>query len=202
MSDVDPIDDRWPQAGDRLLVAGRDAWLAESGDERSFRLLRGYKRAGDILVDQALSDRSDRDSLVFPALFNYRHFVEIALKSVIETHGPAAGVSLDKANHGLLQLWPKFIAIAEHFGESETEASVAAVASCVKEFAEIDASSTTFRYARSLNGTTPKLPLDGIDLHQLRDVMNGIENFFECAELSFTEKGERAAEAGYYAWLE
>ena len=74
----DDINDRWHRGpGDRLLSPGRDAWLAGSGDERNYRLLRGDKRASDILVEQALNDVSDRDSLVFPVLFNYRHFIEI-----------------------------------------------------------------------------------------------------------------------------
>jgi hypothetical protein len=41
------------------------------------------------------------------------------------------------------------------------------------------------------------LPRDGLDLVRLHDVMNGIENFFECAELEFTHQSEMAAEAAY-----
>ena len=51
--------ERWPKPQDRLLTPGRDTYLAKDAPERSYRLLRGYKRAGDILIQQALSDRVD-----------------------------------------------------------------------------------------------------------------------------------------------
>ena len=53
------ITERWPKAGDRLLWPGRDTFLAEEANERNYRLLRGYKRAGDILIQNALADRAD-----------------------------------------------------------------------------------------------------------------------------------------------
>jgi hypothetical protein len=87
---------RWPEAGDQLLSPGRDSFLAQGPAERSYRLLQGYKRAGDILIQTALAERYDRDNLVFPALFNYRHYIELALKAIIEEHGEFAGISLGK----------------------------------------------------------------------------------------------------------
>jgi len=48
---------------------------AGAADERKYRLLQGYKRAGDILIQNALADLYDRDSLIFPAIFNYRHLL-------------------------------------------------------------------------------------------------------------------------------
>ena len=55
------VTERWPETGDRLLSPGRDTFLAEGHAERNYRLLRGYKRAGDILIQAALAERSDRD---------------------------------------------------------------------------------------------------------------------------------------------
>ena len=69
-----------------------------------------------------------------------------------------------------------------------------AVGECINEFAAVDASSTVFRYARDVRGDTPVLPSDGLDLVRLHDVMNGIENFFECADLDFTHKQDMANE--------
>ncbi|MEA2824852.1 MAG: hypothetical protein QOF03_1334, partial [Alphaproteobacteria bacterium] len=36
----DRFTERWPQVGDRLLVPGRDSFLAEDADERNYRMLR------------------------------------------------------------------------------------------------------------------------------------------------------------------
>ena len=63
--------ERWPEAGDRLFVSGWDSFLAEGADERKYRLLQGYKRADDVLIQHALADVSERDNLIWPAVFGY-----------------------------------------------------------------------------------------------------------------------------------
>lgn len=181
--------ERWPEAGDRLFSAGLDSFLAVGAAERNFRLLRGYKRAGDILIQAALSERYDRDSLVFPALFNYRHYIELALKAIIEDHGAFAGVSLGlKKTHKLPKLWQLFVEIAAAFGHDCSDAAAMAVVGCINELVTVDASSTAFRYAS--NNGVPATLANGIDLVSLHDVMNGIENFFECADMDFTHKAD------------
>ena len=66
----DSINDRWPKLGDRLFVVGRDAMLAQDAPERTYRLTRGYKCAGDVLIQTALEDAVQRHNLVFPILFH------------------------------------------------------------------------------------------------------------------------------------
>jgi hypothetical protein len=184
---------RLPEAGDRLLSSGRGAFLAQGHAERNYRLLRGYKRAGDILIQKALVDRPDRDNLVFPALFNYRHYIELALKGIVEKHGAFAGVSTKSKDHKLFDLWQLFVKIATAFGNDCSDIATVALGECINEIDDVDASSTVFRYARKLSGDTPDLPKNGLDLVRLHDVMNGIENFFECADLDFTYKADCAA---------
>jgi hypothetical protein len=188
------VTERWPEAGDRLLWPGRDTFLAEEADERNYRLLRGYKRAGDILIQSALADRSDCRNLIFPALFNYRHYIELALKAIVNDHGEVAGVSLGQKNHKLPELWQLFRAVAAAFGRDCSTDAAIAVGACINEFSAIDASSTAFRYARDVRGNILPLPSDGLNLVQLHDVMNGIENFLECSDLDFTHKHKVANE--------
>jgi len=195
-SDVfDRFSERWPKAGDRLLSSGRDAFLASDAGEKNYRLVRGYKRAGDILIEHALADRYDRDNLIFPALFSYRHYIELVLKAIIENHGNFAHVSLKKKNHQLSELWTLFTKISTAFGHDCSTEDVAAVGVCVEELAKIDGNAQVFRYATDKKGNTTLLSHDWIDLVWLRVVMNGIENFFECAELDFTHKEGLAAES-------
>ena len=164
---------------------------------RNYRLLQGYKRAGDILIQPALADPYDRNNLIFPAIFNYRHYIELALKGIIEEHGCFAGVSLGSKNHKLPELWQLFVKIAAAFDyDCSNDPMALAVSACVDEFAAVDARSTAFRYACNLDGKTPNLP-EGLDLVRLHDVMNRIENFFECVDLDFTHKAELASET----WL-
>ncbi|MGD0867239.1 MAG: hypothetical protein ABSA49_16980 [Rhizomicrobium sp.] len=181
--------ERWPQAGDQLFRPGRDSFLAKHKAERNYRIRRGYKQAGDILIYSALTDRCVRDSVIFPAIFNYRHYIEIALKTIIEDHGEFAGVAIGSRNHKLPELWQLFLGIATAFGNDCSDTATIAVGKCIDEFNVVDDRSTAFRYSDDLRGGTPPLPED-LDLLGLRDAMTGIENFFECADLDFTSKKE------------
>lgn len=187
--------ERLPKADDRLFSPGHDSFFADATAERNYRMLQGYKRAGDVLIQNALADPYDRHSLIFPALFNYRHYIELALKAIVEEHGAFAGISLGSKNHKLSELWGLFVKIATAFGHDGSNELVVAVGACIGEFADVDTNSTVFRYPSNLDGSTTPLPRHGIGLMRVHDVMNGIENFLEGADLDFTHKAESAAEA-------
>jgi hypothetical protein len=162
------LTDRRPRADDLPFVPGHGSYLPGNPAERNFRLLRGYKRAGDLLIQAALAGQHDQNSLVFPAIFSYRHYIELALKALVEDHGSYAAVLLGPKNHKLTDLWKLFVKIATAFGYDCSDAS-------------------------DLRGSTPALPNYEIDLLSLHDVMNGMENFFECVDLDFTQTAELAA---------
>ena len=73
---------RWPRQGDRAFVTSanpsENANIDESGQSRLVLVTDGYKTAGDLMVEAAGQDRLTRDTLVFPIIFNYRHFLEIS----------------------------------------------------------------------------------------------------------------------------
>jgi hypothetical protein len=201
----DRLSERYPTTGDLLLSPGRDAFLAAEGEanrnaaaERRYRLLRGYKRAGDILIQNALTEREDRDNVIFPALFNYRHYVELALKAAVEEHGALVDVSLgEKPNHKLPDLWDLFVKIVKAFGDDCSAPEFTVVKTCIDQLEIVDASSTAFRYAQKRNGVPYALPPGlegGVDLVRLHDVMNGIENFFECVDTELTYRTDIRAE--------
>jgi len=68
----DNMDDTWTHG---ILFAG----LSEIGD--MFYLANSYKLAGDILIDAALKSQQAWD-LFFPAVYNYRHAIELYLKAL------------------------------------------------------------------------------------------------------------------------
>jgi hypothetical protein len=126
-------------------------------------------------------------------LFSYRHYIELALKATILQHGPFAEVTLDKKNHNLKELWGKFLQVAVKFHCSPTDEAAVAVGACIAEIGTIDGNAVAFRYATDKRGALPALP-GGLDLANLHDVMNGIENFFECADLDFQHKTDAVNE--------
>ena len=65
----------------------------------------GYKTAADLMVAAAGQDRLTRDTLVFPIIFNYRHFLEISLKYLLATYGPNVDIESNWRSHDLATLW-------------------------------------------------------------------------------------------------
>lgn len=80
------------------------AYFGWQNETQAFIGIReGYKNAADILVDYILKENSekDREQIIFPILFNYRHSIETLLKSI---YYRATG-KLCKGGHDLLRLW-------------------------------------------------------------------------------------------------
>jgi hypothetical protein len=173
---------RWPNVGDQLFKPSNvwmgDAMLAGHASTRLALMTAGYKHAGDALVERALELRAERDFLVYPIIFCYRHYLELALKSMLATYGPNVSVKPDWACHRLDVLWPKFVDMLCRYGVDSTDEAGAAVGRCIGEFAKIDANSFTFRYPVTTKGAPIPVGLDRLDLEALRDTVNGIDNYF------------------------
>ena len=94
--DLLKVEIRWPKKGDKPFVAAvtpfDNANIADDGFARLVFMMDGYRKAADLMVAESASDRSTRDILVFPIIFNYRQFLELALKHQLSTYGPAVGI--------------------------------------------------------------------------------------------------------------
>jgi hypothetical protein len=188
-SPFDRVNERWPTKGDRIFSPGGDARPANSIGERNYRLGKGYKLAGDVLVQNFLGEPRDHDNLIYPILYCYRHYIEVTLKEVVEDHGQWVGITLSKKDHNLPELWKLFLQIAVAYHNDPSDDAAVAVSGCINEFAQVDPGSFAFRYARDKKrGGLIPLGFGTIDLVNVLDVMNGIQNFFECADLDFTHK--------------
>lgn len=186
-SDLLHVDYRWPQKGDRLLKPGND-WDTSAGFEahqlaRDAFIWDGYMMAGAALIDETERRPSDRDLLIYPILFNYRHGLEAAMKWTIEQYGFFANITLkpDDRSHDLWGLWrlcKEIFAAARETGWEE-DAAVQAVEQVVKDFQQIDKNGTAFRYSKNKNGVIITLPADRIDLGNVQWVMESVDHFFQ-----------------------
>ena len=175
---------RWPKKRDlplrkasRAETAGR---LAGDRLTRTVFIMEGFMHAGAVLADMALSDHIQRNELIYPMLYCYRHAVETGLKWLITQYGPPFGVTPQNINdtHDLMTLWQHFRQIKDACGVEPNDEALTAVEKAVKQFHDWDKGGVTFRYATTSKGAVAKFQYANIDIENLKDVMSGIANFF------------------------
>jgi hypothetical protein len=197
MPEAEDFETRWPKDDDRLFVESAwayDAPVVHDPGERFYRMPMGYKRAGDILIDQAAADVVDRRNIIYAALFCYRQSIEIFLKRLIEEFGNGRVYS-PMNTHELSRLWERFMCIVNERAMSES-LGLSAVQKLVAEMHEADQKSDGFRFPTGRDGSPFVFGDRGIDLDNVREVMQGLENFFDCVYLDFSHQDERASEDG------
>lgn len=186
---------RWPRKGDRLLrgFVNREEGVEFANDDflRHALLWDGYFHAAEALVDAAFADPVQRNALVYPILFNYRHATELAMKWIIARYGRFVPVDEDTQHHDLLKLWRVCRAIIIDGGSGDDDA-LGVIDSVVKDFHDLDSTAAGFRYAVNKDGSVLKLR-DGIfDLANIRDVMKSVSHFFDGVD-GFLDAGASAA---------
>lgn len=140
--------------------------------------------AGATLIDEAQRRPQDRDLLLYPILFNYRHGFEAAMKWTIEMYGTSANIALgpDDMNHNLGDLWKKCRKLLLAAPTPDDDEPLRAVEQIVKDFHDLDKSALALRYSRTKSGKTILLPDSPIDLENVRQVMEAVNNFFQGAD--------------------
>ncbi len=107
----------------------------------------GYKNAADYLVDYS-AERHEMDSLVYPIMFLYRHYLEIQLKDILRMlylhHGKTCSTPTD---HKLFELWCEVRPLMEEvYGDFEDIERNNYIEARVKEVVQVDVGSYAFRY--------------------------------------------------------
>src|SRR5438094_5882579 len=140
----------WPRRGD-ILFDHADDWYYNACLNRQYDNWElyaiGYKTAADILVQYVIDTRSERDTLVFPIVFNYRQYLELRCKEIIRvgrmlSNEPAEFPQM----HDLRKLW---IVCRETIANSEPSASETdfqAIDEAIAQFCAVDPKSEAFRY--------------------------------------------------------
>ena len=174
---------RWPMQGDKAFVACanplENANIDEDGHSRLALMTDGYKTAGDLMVKAAGHDKLARDTLVFPIIFNYRHYLEISLKYLLATYGPTVGVEPNWHSHNLATLWGSVLEMLDMYGTTDPDEADPIVGGIILEFAKIDPASYAYRYPVDKQGKL--LPVAQSDLHlpTLADVMNAVSGYLD-----------------------
>jgi len=175
-------DMRWPRKGDMPFKRSddqyRNASIDHHGHDRLVMMMKGYKRAADLMVEKSTETNYDRDCLVFPIIFNYRQFIELSLKYLISTYGPSVGIDANWNSHNIDFLWSKFLKVIEGYGVEDPDQTNPIVGNIVAEFAKVDPKSFSYRYPVDTHGNLIPIAHDELDLGALADVMEGVDGYF------------------------
>lgn len=176
----------WPQRGMRAFVETRPfggAWIARRADERMYRMIKGFREAGDLLISECKAEPERAQNLVYPALFAYRQAVELGLKSILIEFATMSGRKPIFRTHDLVELWARCRRVIGGFesqlGVQDLETIETAEAQ-IAEFDAVDSGSDAFRFVHDTQGKLIKLRLSEIDIDNLRRAMGGLLEFLEC----------------------
>ncbi|MDB5710628.1 MAG: hypothetical protein JWL96_2698 [Sphingomonas bacterium] len=131
--------------------------------------------ASRLLLEQMLTRGSNSQSLIFPAMFNFRHGIEVALKWHIRYAG---GTIPQHAGHDLEILIEAFGRTAEGLDENVTYIS-GYMLDLVSELATLDPRSIAFRYPTEIDGS--EIPISNLswDLRRLLFTVDYLSILFD-----------------------
>lgn len=174
---------RWPTKGDKPFAEAADplknALIADDDRTRLVLMTDGYKQAGDLMVRHTLENPGSRDLLVFPIIFNYRHFLELSLKYQLATFGSAVSIEPNWHDHDLEVLAVSFFDMLDRYGTPDPDEADPAVREIILQFAKIDPRSYSHRYPVDRKGNPLPVEQAALDLANLADVMEGVAGYFD-----------------------
>jgi hypothetical protein len=145
------------------------------GGWRECRIWEGYFDASLILIRKALEEEPRGHNLIFPALFNLRHALEVALKWHI---GHAGGVVPKHVGHNLDILISALRQTAYDLDDETTYISDSML-NCISELSLIDPRSVTFRYSTEANGSPIRISPQRWDLLRLYFMVDTLSLWFD-----------------------
>jgi hypothetical protein len=188
---MDEIEYKLPKNGDQLFKSGEDWWHAacighfdQGWDAYAF----GYKMAGDLIVKHM--EYIEKNYLVFPIVFLYRHYIELRLKEIIKN-----GYSLLNSDnqihytkeHNIDSLWNETINIIRKALQNQAKHYVDALDKLIKEFSKVDPSSYCARYPVDTKGIPFKYDISYINLRNLSKVIEGMANLLDEVSIGISE---------------
>jgi hypothetical protein len=183
-----------------------DDWTASrlesDPDAGDYRRRQGFGRAAVLLLETAAAQEiwNDRDPLLLPALYSFRHYVELELKE-LGRDAVAFGARPPKATHTLGQLWP---AVRDGFARCfpGDDDAIPLVERAIAVLCALDPLSDGLRYATRRDGT-PSIPQDVyLDPAALLGLVREVILVFEAAESAFRHQidVEREMAEAFRGW--
>jgi len=177
----------WPEPGHVFFDHARtrpDAYTWMSGPTMS-EYAHTYWESAEVIIDLACDAPGLLNVHAIPAVFLFRHFVELSLKDLILTALPLNDepATLDEG-HKLGVLWKKLRALIESADLAGGDDELDVVEQMIQELETVDPGSTSFRYpverADKSGRNKPSLTeeFEYFDMRVFRDQATRLANFF------------------------
>jgi hypothetical protein len=178
----------WPKSTDQMFVAGEgedgrrnNAQLMHDWGDRWSTYATGYKKAADLIVDQVRNGIGYQDFLLYPVMFLYRQYLELAIKNLIFMCWRLLEIVPDDdlGAHDIKRYWSKCDALLQQISPGDSVKALRDVGRLIDEFSQHDPISMAFRYpvSRPDKATKERKPtLQGLDVVNLRNVQEVIAN--------------------------
>lgn len=180
------------KVNDQLFIEAEDWWmnacLGWHYDPTELYIV-GYKEAGDSLVSSVANRDGAADSLIFPIVFLYRHYIELRLKSLLHDGNRLLDREYQqKSGHQLSKLWPKVRNILLEVWPDGCKADLATLENLINQFEQVDPSSTTFRYPKNIDGKNSiKMNSPRVNLRNLKEVVGAMSIILEGSAAGISE---------------
>ena len=199
----------WPERGDELFTSQGNPHLNACLNFTHDKLnlyATGYRTAAQLLVSYVQDHGYHIDTLVYPIVFLYRHYLELRLKELIrEGRRLIDHAEPFPKKHYLDYLWRLCRQVIEKAlpEESKNQEVLEIMDEYIKQFAELDDESFAFRYPMKKD-ESPSLPenLRHINIEQFSRAMERVANFLDAASTAISVysgyKAEMDAECAEY----
>ena len=186
----------FPQKGRKLFIKGNNpseyAYIGWGEMEARFdAYMIGYKEAADLIIGHALSqgDNGTLDSMVFPACFLYRQYLELALKDIYLSNAKVPDVEKIDAikSHNLRDIWRKAKNLILADFPNDDKKVLEVVEGNIVEFNERDTKSFAFRYPIDKTLNLVHDEDEFIDLPNLVECMDKLANFLSSVRNGMAE---------------
>lgn len=189
----------YPNSKDKLFTSSGDLWIYNACIDKFNGInayAEGYLEAAKLLARIVIYSQSKMDTLVYPIIYLYRHYLEIKLKDLIRHGANITGTTIDEklerelGEHNLMVLWNRFKPFfKEVSGYNDSFEDVKkGIESYINQIHAIDPKSFTFRYDRPKNSTVHNLEkFERINIFHFCQNMEKLTELIEGIDCEFHE---------------
>jgi hypothetical protein len=191
-----------PLAAYRSSDDSSAARLEQDPGAGDYRRRKGFRAAAVLLLKEAAAARiwNDRDPLVWPALYSFRHYVELELKYLVREF-PELGLGVAPPTHRLRTLWPPVAeGLAMCFGNEDRE-PFDVIERAIAMLEALDPAGDGFRYATTRGGGASMIEDVYLDPRALLRLIREMDEVLGAAGMAFQAQAE-AIQYAYQAQAE